>query len=179
MRTAAPPLQGALIGCGYVSRFHLEGWARVSSGALLALCDLDRQRLQQASTRVPGARLYTDAAGLFQSEQELDFVEICTRPDSHRALVELAARGSPRTVPEASRRCAARSGRNDYGLRFGRHSPHVSRELAVSTLVSCTPGRDRGWGDWQADSPADRASRHPGLAPEGTTSSPTSARCPA
>jgi D-apiose dehydrogenase len=92
MRTAAPPLHGALIGCGYVSRFHLEGWARVSSARLVALCDLDRQRLQQASTRVPGARLYIDAAGLFESEQELDFVEICTRPDSHRALVELAAR---------------------------------------------------------------------------------------
>jgi len=39
-----------------------------------------------------GARLYTGAAALFGSEQGLDFVEICTRPESHRALVELAAR---------------------------------------------------------------------------------------
>jgi predicted dehydrogenase len=29
---------------------------------------------------------------MFQTEKNLDFVEICTRPDSHRALVELAVR---------------------------------------------------------------------------------------
>jgi len=92
MKSAAPPLQGALIGCGFVSRFHLEGWAKVAQARLLALCDLDRHRLEQASASVPGARLYTAAAALFESEQGLDFVEICTRPDSHRVLVELAAR---------------------------------------------------------------------------------------
>jgi len=92
MKSAAPRLQGALIGCGYVSRFHLEGWAKVSQARLAALCDRDRQRLEQASAKVPEARLYTDAAALFESEQGLDFVEICTRPDSHRVLVELAAR---------------------------------------------------------------------------------------
>ena len=47
---------------------------------------------QRAAIRAPGARLYTDAAALFESEETLDFVEICTRPDSHRELVELAAR---------------------------------------------------------------------------------------
>jgi len=92
MKSAAPRLQGALIDCGYVSRFHLEGWAKVSQARLAALCDRDRQRLEQASAKVPEARLYTDAAALFESEQGLDFDEICTRPDSHRVLVELAAR---------------------------------------------------------------------------------------
>ena len=41
---------------------------------------------------MPTPRLYTDAADLFETEETLDFVEICTRPDSHRELVELAAR---------------------------------------------------------------------------------------
>jgi len=92
MKSAAPPLQGALIGCGFVSRFHVEAWAKVLEARLAALCDLDRPRLEQASARVPGARLYTDATPLFESKQALDFVEICTRPDAHRALAELAAR---------------------------------------------------------------------------------------
>ena len=92
MKRAAPPLQGALIGCGFVSRFHLEGWAKVTQAKLKALCDLDPRRLEQASANAPGARLYTDAATLFKSEPELDFVELCTRPESHRGLVELAAR---------------------------------------------------------------------------------------
>ena len=77
MKSAAPRLLGALIGCGFVSRFHVEGWAKVSQARLAALCDLDRQRLEQAAAKVPGARLYTDAAALFESDQGLDFVEIC------------------------------------------------------------------------------------------------------
>ena len=91
MNSAARRLRGALIGCGFVSGFHLEGWSKVAQASLVALCDLDRQRVERASAKVQGARLYTDAAALFESEQGLDFVEICTRPDSHRPLVELAA----------------------------------------------------------------------------------------
>ena len=92
MRSAAPPLQGALIGCGFVSQHHLEGWSRIPEARLVALCDLDPARVEQAAAAVPGARLYTDPAALFENEETLDFVEICTRPDSHRELVELAAR---------------------------------------------------------------------------------------
>jgi D-apiose dehydrogenase len=92
MRSAAPPLQGALIGCGYVSRFHLEAWSKIPEARLVALCDLDADRLAEAGAKVQGARLYTDAAAMFENEEMLDFVEICTRPDSHRELVELAAR---------------------------------------------------------------------------------------
>jgi predicted dehydrogenase len=92
MRSSAPPLQGALIGCGFVARHHLAGWAKVPEARLVALCDLDRGRLEQAGSGVPGARLYEDPATLFEAEEGLDFVEICTRPDSHRELVELAAR---------------------------------------------------------------------------------------
>ena len=85
------PLEGALIGCGFVSRFHLDGWARVPDAQLIALCDLDPNRLEQAAAKAPRARLYTDASRLFAVERDLDFVEICTRPDSHPGLVRLAA----------------------------------------------------------------------------------------
>jgi predicted dehydrogenase len=92
MRSAAPPLRGALIGCGYVSQFHLEAWSCVPNAQLVALCDMDRDRLEKASERVPDARCYTEAAKLFDQEEVLDFVEICTQPASHCELVELAAR---------------------------------------------------------------------------------------
>jgi predicted dehydrogenase len=85
-------LQGALIGCGYVARHHLEAWSRIPEANLVALCDLDRGRLEAAGAKLPHARLYDDPAALFEQEETLDFVEICTRPDSHRELVELAAR---------------------------------------------------------------------------------------
>ncbi|MBX6315798.1 MAG: Gfo/Idh/MocA family oxidoreductase [Isosphaeraceae bacterium] len=85
------PLRGALIGCGFVSQFHLAAWTRATDARLVALCDLNPERLAQAGAIVPEARRYTDAAAMFAAEP-LDFVEICTRPDSHRALTELAAR---------------------------------------------------------------------------------------
>ena len=88
-------LRGALIGCGFVSQHHLAGWSRIPSARIQALCDLDPKALARAAARLPDARRYTDARTMLDAEIEagtpLDFVEICTRPDSHRALVELAA----------------------------------------------------------------------------------------
>jgi predicted dehydrogenase len=81
-----------LIGCGFVSQHHLEAWSRIPEAKLVALCDLDSDRLERAAAKAPGVRLYTDAAAMFESEETLDFVEICTRPDSHRELVDQAAR---------------------------------------------------------------------------------------
>lgn len=84
-------LQGGLIGCGFVSPHHIEGWKTIPTAQIVALCDLDPSRLETAGTRLPGARLYQDAGSMLTSEP-LDFVEICTPPESHRPLVELAAR---------------------------------------------------------------------------------------
>ncbi|GAC1469575.1 MAG: Gfo/Idh/MocA family oxidoreductase [Isosphaeraceae bacterium] len=89
--TAKPPLQGALIGCGFVSRHHLEAWSKIPDATITAICDMDPQRLEEAAARCPGARSYRDAHTLFE-EGRFDFVEICTRPESHREFVELAAR---------------------------------------------------------------------------------------
>src|SRR4051794_24663522 len=84
-------LRGALIGCGFVAGHHLDAWTQHPDARLVAICDIDRERLRRAADRAPRARLVEDAAEMFAGEQ-LDFVEICTRPDSHRALTELAAR---------------------------------------------------------------------------------------
>ena len=91
MRSARPPLSGAVIGCGFVSGFHLEAWSRISQATLVAVCDRDPVRLARGSGLAPAARTYTDAAALLETEDTLDFVEICTGPESHRELVTLAA----------------------------------------------------------------------------------------
>ncbi len=85
-----PPLRGAVVGCGYVSQFHLEAWAKAPRAKIVAVCDLDQSKLSAAASRVPGAKRFTSPEEMFDDSQ-LDFVEICTRPDSHRDLVEMAA----------------------------------------------------------------------------------------
>jgi D-apiose dehydrogenase len=92
MRSTGLPLRGALIGCGHVSGFHLEAWSRSRDALIVALCDRDRHRLDRAQARIPESRRYLDAAQLFDQERALEFVEICTPPDTHRELVDLAAR---------------------------------------------------------------------------------------
>ena len=107
MRSAEAPVRGALIGCGFVSRFHLDAWPHVPDARLVALCDLDRERLAQAAKRVDRANAYTNASELFEKENSLDFVEICTQPESHRVLVDLASRHGAHILcqkPAATRR---------------------------------------------------------------------------
>jgi predicted dehydrogenase len=88
----ATVLRGAVIGCGHVSRYHLDGWKRVPGVAIAAICETDPARLAAALDRVPGAKAYETAEALFASDVPFDFVEICTGPAAHRELVELAAR---------------------------------------------------------------------------------------
>jgi predicted dehydrogenase len=84
-----PRLHGALIGCGFVSRFHLDAWSRQQRGRLVAVCDLDLERAR-AACAYGVCTAYADAAEIFARER-LNFVEICTRPESHLPLVRLAA----------------------------------------------------------------------------------------
>lgn len=86
------PMRGGLIGCGFVAQHHLAAWNRFSpeEARLAAICDIRAERREWASAIVPRARVYENADAMLSAEA-LDFVEICTRPGSHRFLVELAA----------------------------------------------------------------------------------------
>ena len=92
MKSAAPRLQGALIGRGFSRGFMSRAGPRSRGRGLRRSAIWTGSGSSGQRQRSWGARLYTGAAALFGSEQGLDFVEICTRPESHRALVELAAR---------------------------------------------------------------------------------------
>ena len=82
-------LRGCLIGCGYVSQFHLDAWTRQKLGRLTAVCDLDATKAKSAC-RYGVCTAYSDAVEMFRKERP-DFVEICTRPETHLRLVRLAA----------------------------------------------------------------------------------------
>jgi D-apiose dehydrogenase len=84
-------LRGALIGCGFFAINHLHAWRGVEGATIVALCDRDVERLARVGEMFGIEKRYQDAAALFDRER-LDFVDIATTVESHRPLVELAAR---------------------------------------------------------------------------------------
>jgi D-apiose dehydrogenase len=79
------PLRGAIIGCGFFGQIQLEAWQRIPEAEIVAACDTDLERALASAQRA-----YASATEMLEREQ-LDFVDIATRPDSHLPLVRLAA----------------------------------------------------------------------------------------
>jgi 3-isopropylmalate dehydrogenase len=84
-RVGGSGMRGGIVGCDYFARFHLEAWRRLPDAEIVAAADPDLRRARQAA---PYA--YASAEEMFDREQ-LDFVDIATRPDTHLGLVSLAA----------------------------------------------------------------------------------------
>ena len=82
-------LRGAIIGCGFFARNHLNAWNDVVGAGLVAVCDLDLAKAEAAAA-LTGAKPYTDAGAMLAAER-LDFVDIATTMESHEALMALAA----------------------------------------------------------------------------------------
>jgi D-apiose dehydrogenase len=83
-------LRGALIGCGFFAINQLHGWADAKGAKIVALCDLNEDRLRVAGEEFGLAARFTDARTMLEAIRP-DFVDIATTVASHRALVELAA----------------------------------------------------------------------------------------
>ena len=84
-------LKGGLIGCGFFAVNQMHGWQEIEGVEIVAICDRDRARLTEIGDKFDVDARYSDAAEMLAAEK-LDFVDIATTVESHRALVELAAR---------------------------------------------------------------------------------------
>ena len=84
-------LRGGLIGCGFFARNHLNAWSSITGADLVAVCDRDIAKATEAASAFGIGAVYADAAEMLAHE-DLDFVDIVTTSDTHRPLVELAAR---------------------------------------------------------------------------------------
>ena len=81
-----------VIGCGFFSQNHLNGWRDLASEGveIAAVCDIDPKKAEEAAKAFGVPRCYADAAAMLAKEK-LDFVDIVTRMESHLAMVKLAA----------------------------------------------------------------------------------------
>ncbi|MGO4439261.1 Gfo/Idh/MocA family protein [Rhizobium sp. RAF56] len=84
-------LKGALIGCGFFAINQMHAWNDVEGARIVAICDRDPERLKVVGEQFAIARRYSDAAELF-ADGGIDFVDIATTVQSHRELVEIAAK---------------------------------------------------------------------------------------
>lgn len=78
-------LTGVCVGAGYFSQFHYDGWSRIPSVSITAVCDQDRGRAEAAARRWNIPSVYIDYRAMLESERP-DFVDIITPPATHSFL---------------------------------------------------------------------------------------------
>jgi predicted dehydrogenase len=83
-------LRGAFIGFGNVAaKGHLPGWQSRDDAAIVAATDALPARRDAFRAACPNARWHDSVEALLSNER-LDFVDICTPPSSHAAIIEQA-----------------------------------------------------------------------------------------
>ena len=80
----------ACIGAGYFAHFHLEAWKRMEEVELIAVCDLDAEKVRAISDTYGVARVYVDYREMIRSERP-DVVDIITPPNTHLDICAFAA----------------------------------------------------------------------------------------
>jgi predicted dehydrogenase len=137
-------LRGAFIGFGNVAaKGHLPGWQSRSDVRIVAATDAFAARRDSFLEACPNARWYDSAEALLSGET-LDFVDICTPPSSHAALIQKALQGGLHVLCEkplvtrladAQRvaAAAARSGRVVHAVHNWLKAPIC---LKISALIA-------------------------------------------
>src|SRR4029450_5968149 len=128
--------RGALIGLGNVApRGHLPGWRRRRDVEIVAGTDARPEQRAVLVAHAPATRWYPTAAGLLAGGA-LDFVDICTPPSSHAALIRSALERGLHVLCEkplvgarddlaSLTRLAQKTGRVLYTVHNWHHAPIV------------------------------------------------------
>jgi predicted dehydrogenase len=82
-----------VVGCGFIAQNHLHAWTDLKPRGveITAVCDVDPAKAKAAAGRFQVPHWYSDAETMFR-ERSLGLVDIVTRVDTHRPLVDLAIR---------------------------------------------------------------------------------------
>src|SRR2546427_8348262 len=130
--------RGALIGLGNVALHgHLPGWRRRRDVEIVGGTDARPEQRTVLVAHAPGTRWYPTTAELL-SEAALDFVDICTPPASHAALIRSALERGLHVLCEKPlvgarddlaplARLAEKTGRVLYTVHNWHHAPIVRR----------------------------------------------------
>ncbi|MBC7718545.1 MAG: Gfo/Idh/MocA family oxidoreductase [Chitinophagaceae bacterium] len=76
----------AVVGAGFFSQFHLDGWHQLPGVELVGLCDSDPQRATVLAKRFDVPQVFTDVAQMLDATQP-DLVDVVTPPASHTQVL--------------------------------------------------------------------------------------------
>ena len=82
-------LKSAFLGCGPRARRHAEAYELVTNGQLVAICDLDEERLHAFGRDFGIERRYTDIHAMLDAEKP-DLLHIVTLPTIRVDLLTIA-----------------------------------------------------------------------------------------
>ncbi len=80
----------AVFGAGFWARYQLAGWRELPEAECVAIYNRTRTKAEALAREFGIPAVYDDPNALLERER-LDFVDVITGPDTHRAFVELAA----------------------------------------------------------------------------------------
>lgn len=89
--------RGICVGAGYFSQFHYDAWRRIEDVEIVAVCDLDRTKAEQAAAQFDGATADDDVL-MALGRHAADFLDIITPPITHLPLIEAAAKRVPAII---------------------------------------------------------------------------------
>jgi predicted dehydrogenase len=85
----------AILGCGFWAQYQIAAWREVGGVTIVGVCDRDRDKAEATAQRFGVPQVFTDATELLEGTRP-DCVDIISSPETHEALVLLAAeRGVP------------------------------------------------------------------------------------
>jgi D-apiose dehydrogenase len=89
------PWRIAVVGAGYFSQFHLDGWAQLAGSQVVALCDTNESKALAVAHRYKIPKVYTQVAQMLEAASP-DLVDVVTPPSSHMGVLqELCKRQQP------------------------------------------------------------------------------------
>ena len=161
-------LRIGIVGLGFISPMHLDGYAKCKEVEVVAFCDIVAEKAQKAAEKygIPGARVYSDYKKMLSDEQ-LDAVSVCTENNMH-AEIAIAALNSGRHVfcekpmaitgveADAMVAAAKKNGKKlsvGYQMRFSHEAQLLRREVMADRLgkiyyAEATTLRRRGVPTW-------------------------------
>ena len=93
-------LKCAVIGCGWIAeQAHLPILKGIPEVEVVAVCDKDQNKLSDAAARFKIRGRYTEFATLLK-DVSIDFIDICTPPQTHHELAEAAIRSGVHVLME-------------------------------------------------------------------------------